>query len=340
MTVRVPIEQMKQQFTDVLLSYGVEDSVAKICAEVIAQNSCDGVNSHGINRFPRLIKYIESGHIDINGRPECISSFGALEQWDGNLGFGIYNAKTCMNRAIALSREHGVGVVGLRNTHHWLRGGAYGWLAASEGVVGICWTNTQPNMPAWGATDTRLGNNPLIMAIPREDGPIVFDSAMTQFSYGKLDQLRRAGEQLPCPGGYDSDGNITSDPAVIQETSRLLPMGYWKGAGLSLVLDLIGALVSAGNTSYEIGKTGIEDYAVSQVFIAIDPYGAGVRGHDAANQILNDAVSFVKGSARVSEHGEVRYPGERELRTRVDNLENGVAVDAEVWDTVVSLGKQ
>ena len=54
-------------------------------------------------------------------------------------------------------REHGVGLVALRNTNHWMRAATYGYQACEAGMAALCFTNTQPNMPAWGATDARLG---------------------------------------------------------------------------------------------------------------------------------------------------------------------------------------
>ena len=76
-----------------------------------------------------------------------------------------------MARAIALARAHGIGCVALANTNHWMRGGSYGWQAADAGVIGICWTNTLANLPPWGAADPRIGNNPLVIAVPRAAGP-------------------------------------------------------------------------------------------------------------------------------------------------------------------------
>ena len=49
--------------------------------------------------------------------------------------------------------------------------------------------------------------------------------------------------QLPVPGGYDTNGNITTDPAEIEKTWRVLPMGYWKGSGISIALDLIATVL-------------------------------------------------------------------------------------------------
>lgn len=78
-----------------------------------------------------------------------------------------------------------------------MRGGTYGWQAADAGVIGICWTNTRPNLPPWGASDPRIGNNPLVIAVPRASGHVVLDMAMSQFSYGALSSYRMRGELLP-----------------------------------------------------------------------------------------------------------------------------------------------
>src|SRR4029077_7469904 len=151
-------------------------------------------------------------------------SFGSLERWDGNSGPGNLNAWRCMERAIAISRRHGIGCVALANTNHWMRGGPYGWQAADAGVIGICWTNTLPNLPPWGAGDPRLGNNPLIIAVPRKEGHVVLDMAMSQFSYGAIESYRRKGAMLPVPGGFSVTGELTTDPAAIEQSYRPLPI--------------------------------------------------------------------------------------------------------------------
>ena len=55
-----------------------------------------------------------------------------------------------------------------------MRGGTYGWQAAEAGMIGICFTNTIANMPPWGGIDPRLGNNPLVIAVPRKRAGISF----------------------------------------------------------------------------------------------------------------------------------------------------------------------
>ena len=73
-------------------------------------------------------------------------------------------------------------------------------------MIGICWTNTMPNLPPWGGLDPVLGNNPLVFAVPRAKGHVVLDMAMSQFSYGTLESYRKRGEQLPVDGGFDAGG--------------------------------------------------------------------------------------------------------------------------------------
>jgi 3-dehydro-L-gulonate 2-dehydrogenase len=236
-----------------------------------------------------------------------------------------------MQRAIAISREHGIGCVTLRNTNHWMRGGSYGWQAADAGVIGICWTNTMPNLPPWGASEPRLGNNPLVIAVPRQEGHIVLDMAMSQFSYGTLESYRRRGEQLPVIGGFDPEGNLTSDPGAIEASRRPLPIGYWKGSGLALMLDMLAAVLSGGHATYQIKADVLQETSLSQAFFAFDLPSidkAAPRG-----QLINHIIQFVQ-EHDPSEASEVRYPGQRTLEIRKQNLASGIPVDPEVWEQI------
>src|SRR6185295_2689290 len=234
--MRVPFDEMHDTLRRALVATGMEADRAALSARLFAEASRDGVSSHGLNRFPRFMGMIRRGVVDVHARPEPVAAHGALERWDGRGGPGNLNAHAAMARAIALARAHGAGCLALANTNHWMRGGSDGWQAADAGVIGICWTNTLANLPPWGAADPRLGNNPLIIAVPRRAGHVVLDMAMSQFSVGALASYRSRGELLPVAGGYDEAGGLTRDPAAVEASGRLLPAGFWKGSGLSLLL--------------------------------------------------------------------------------------------------------
>jgi 3-dehydro-L-gulonate 2-dehydrogenase len=329
-SMRIPYQQLHHVLRAILQRHGLEPDRADLCARLFADSSRDGVHSHGLNRFPRFIETIRTGIVDVQARPVRVSAHGGLERWDGRSGPGNLNAYESMERAIALSRDHGVGCVALANTNHWMRGGSYGWQAAEAGAIGFCWTNTMPNLPPWGSTEPRLGNNPLVIAVPRSDGHVVLDMAMSQFSFGALESYRMRAERLPVVGGFDASGDLTTDPAAIEASGRPLPIGFWKGSGLALMLDVLAAVLSGGRATHEIRADSLRETELSQVFIAVDVSVFGARDAlDVVDRIVDDLHE-----AAVT-HGEhVRYPGERTLETRRRNLQEGIPVDPEIWASV------
>ncbi len=333
--MRVPYETMVDEFNRVLVKKGFTPERAKAAAEIFAQNSLAGVYSHGLNRFPRVVEYLEKGEIDPEIVATCELQLGAMERWDGHRGFGPLNAKLAMDRACALAKEYGIGIVALGNNNHWMRGGSYGFQAADQGCIGICWSNTCPNMPAWGGKDKKIGNNPIIFAVPRSNRQhVVIDCAVSQFSYGKIEDCRLKGQQLPVPGGYDTAGNLTTDPAEIEKTWRVLPMGYWKGSGISIALDLIATVLSNGNSVHTIG-TFDDEVGLTQIMIAIDP--AKANSAELTDQIVNSILEDIKASEPVEEGGKVLYPGEPEALNIQENLEKGIPVVEEKWNQVLAM---
>lgn len=324
---------MEAELNRVLLALGMDDAGAALCSRLFTETDLDGVYSHGINRFPRFVEQIRQGVVEVEAKPVLVSGSGCMERWGGERGIGNLAAHLSMERAIELARVHGVGLVALGNTNHWMRGGTYGWQAAEAGMVGMCWTNTMPNLPPWGGEESEIGNNPLVLAVPRDQGHVVLDSAMSMFSYGALAAYRSRGELLPVDGGYDTEGNLTRDPSEIEASGRPLPMGFWKGSGLAIVLDMIAALLSGGLPTHEITPDPVRESGLSQVFVAIDPqglYGAVIDREDVIDRI----VEHVQATSPATGHGKVAYPGERTLATRRENQELGILVDPEVWRAV------
>ncbi len=282
-----------------------------------------------------MVEYLEKGEIDPDIVATCELKLGAMERWDGHRGFGPLNAKLAMDRACELAKEHGIGIVALGNNNHWMRGGSYGFQAADQGCIGICWSNTCPNMPAWGGKDRKIGNNPIIFAVPRSNGQhVVIDCAVSQFSYGKIEDCKLKGIQLPVPGGYDTKGNLTTDPAEIEKTWRVLPMGYWKGSGISIALDLIATVLTNGNSVHTIGTFG-DEVGLTQIMIAIDPSKGNTA--EQTDQIVNDILADIKASEPIQEGGKVLYPGEPEALMIQENLEKGIPVIEDKWNQVLAM---
>ena len=128
---------------------------------------------------------------------------------------------------------------------------------------------------------------------------------------------------------------MTIDPAEIEKTRRVLPIGYWKGSGMSIALDLVAAVLSGRNSVTDIGRNYTEEVGLSQVLIAIDP--ACVNTEALTDQIIGTVVEDIKASTPEQEGGTIYYPGEIELNTREDHMKNGIPVLEEVWEKIQAL---
>ena len=333
---RVLFADLNQTILQAFLNAGMSPDDAQTCARIHTESTADGVTSHGINRVPRFVDFIRKGYIQLGAVPQPVKQLGALEVWDGQRASGVLNALWATERAMHVASEQGIALIGLRNTNHWMRGGTYGWHAANQGFVLIAWTNTESCMPAWGGKDPRLGNNPFIMAAPREGGPVVLDMAMSQYSYGKLQVTRLNGERLPYPGGFDSEGHLTDDPGAIEQSQRILPTGMWKGSGFAILLDLLAAILSDGLPTNGIDalKSG-SCVGCSQIFLAVDPRKLGDAS--AVQGIADSVVESVHASIPDKAGRPADYPGEGALRRREQSLRDGMNVDDTVWAEVQAL---
>jgi 3-dehydro-L-gulonate 2-dehydrogenase len=334
--LRVPYTDLYTALIRATEHLGLRGERAALCARLFAETTRDGVYTHGLNRFPRFAEMVANSCIDVDAEPVHVAGDAALERWNGNLGPGNTNAHFIMDRTIALARQHGLGGVALANTNHWMRGGSYGWQAADAGLFAICWTNTLANLPAWGAASPTLGNNPLVIAVPGAEGRhIVLDMAMSQFSFGALSAYAARSAQLPVPGGYDENGNLTTDPAAIEASARALSIGYWKGSGLSLVLDMLAAMLSGGHAAHQIPRESTRESGVSQVFLAIDPSSFATRPD--LDRIAAGILQSLRDATPIDPARPIRYPGEQTLHLREENLRLGVPIDPAVWQKLQSL---
>ena len=147
----------------------------------------------------------------------------------------------------------------------------------------------------------------------------------SQFSYGALESYRKRGEALPVDGGFDANGNLTRDAAAIEASQRALPVGYWKGSGLAVMLDAMAAMLSLGKATHQIEADSLRETAVSQVFVAMNP---GTVPEDVVDGIVESLHKCGGGS---------RYPGERTLRIREENRRLGLPVEEAVWAEIVEI---
>ncbi|WP_320128983.1 3-dehydro-L-gulonate 2-dehydrogenase [uncultured Sphaerochaeta sp.] len=336
--MRLSFDEIQKEIKRVFVKYGMTEEKADTCARIHTESTYDGIYSHGTNRVARFVDYIKKGWVDINAEPTVEKEFGAIKILDGNMGPGVLNALYGTDCAIELANAYGIGMVGIKNTTHWMRGGTYGLYAANKGYIAIMWTNTESCMPPWGGKECRLGNNPFVMAIPGPEGKpaLQLDMAISQYAYGKLQVTRLAGKKLPFPGGFDKDGNITDDPGAIEESMRIMPIGYWKGSSFSFMLDILGSALTGGIGAEDLDKKGMGSCGgASQVIIVIDPKQTCDRSY--MSEIVEKATAYIKSSALSENSTGIYAPGEDYVAFRKQHDEKGIFVDDSVWAEIKTL---
>ena len=349
---RVAFAELQGRIELVLLALGVAPQRAALGASADGRDGSRWrARRMAVARLPRFAQWVRSGLIDPRAGPEKVAGFGAIERWTGRRGPGNLAAYSAMQRAMELAREHGLGCVALADTSHWMRAGTYGWQAADAGFAAMCWTNTLPNLPPWGASTAALGNNPLVVAIPRrvissgggegESAPIVLDMAMSQFSYGTLAIVSAARRGAAGAGRVRRDGKLTTDAATIERTQRALPIGYWKGSGLSFVLDVLAAMLTGGLATHDLSPDPAKEVGQSQVFLAIAP--ASVETIEELSRfaqgasVAQRAIDALHAATPIEPGKPVHYPGEGALRVREESMRLGVAVEDAAWEAFVRL---
>jgi L-2-hydroxycarboxylate dehydrogenase (NAD+) len=219
-----------------------------------AARFCAEASHHGI-RTHNGIKALHLDHLFGSGSKGCVpgaqieekpSRFAAAKVWNANRKLGQSVAYRAIDTAIRLADQYGVGTVSVDNAFHYLWGGGYVMGAAKKGYIAYtnCTAALAEVVPFGGKYPT-LGTNPHSWGFPTTDAvgfPIVIDWATSVVAMGRVQQLKREGKPLPPMAAVDKDGQPTTDPNA---AVSLLPFGGHKGYGLSLINELVGALVGA-----------------------------------------------------------------------------------------------
>ena len=165
---------------------------------------------------------------------------------------------------------------------------------------------------------------------------MVLDMAMSQFSYGGLENYKIQNEPLPVYGGFDREGQLSTNAAAIIESRRTLPIGYWKGSGVSLLLDILAVVLSGGLSVSEISNQG-EETNLSQIFIAFDL--KSLNNFSSIETALQQIISDFKLASPQQEASSIRYPGENIHEIRKKNQAEGIQVNKQKWDEILNLLK-
>lgn len=319
---------------------GLPRGDAFLVADALIDADLRGVSTHGLVRFPIYVTRLRKGLVNPTPRMQVVQSRGATQVLDGNDGFGQVVGGEGMRRAVALARDHGVGLCAIRNSSHL---GALAYIAAMalpHQMIGITLTITNSVIAPWGGVVPKLGNNPLAVAVPAGAyPPVILDMACSQVARGNLILASKLGRAIPITWALDDHGTPTDDPDAGLKGS-LMPVGGHKGSGLALIVGILGGLLAS--SPFGAGLGDIFDMTRPQrlghLVMAIDiqaccPLPEFLRAMDAM-------IRDLKATPRAEGVEEIFMPGELELRRREERRTRGFAVSQVVLDELLGVGRE
>jgi uncharacterized oxidoreductase len=327
---------------ELMRGFGSEPREIELVADNLIGANLTGHDSHGIGMLPRYVEAFLEGGLRPNAHVTTRLDNGAMLSLDGNAGFGQVIGRETMELGIARAKLHGSCIVGLANSHHLCRIGAWAEMAVAEGLISLHFVNviSRPIVAPWGGRDGRFGTNPFAVGIPVPGkNPFVLDFATSILAQGKVRVAHNKGEQLPEGRMIDDMGRPTTDPkfGVVDPTGAIVTFGEHKGYGMALVCELLGGALAGGLTCHE-GGSGKRRVLNGMLTIILDP--EKMANGPSFAQETQAFLDWVTQSPPQEGVERVRVPGEPEREHRAERLSEGIPVDAATWKEIVAAGEK
>ena len=321
-TVPVAVADLRRLVADVLAAVDAPPHHATLVVDGLVEADIEDQSSHGVLLLPMYVDRIIAGSVVPAGEGRVVSDTPTSVVIDAENALGQVTSEKAVSLCIARARMHGMAGVAVRNGFHFGTASRWARRIAQAGAVGIVMSNTRPLMPAPGAAERVVGNNPVAIAVPAASGnPIVADVA---FSAGAMMKIRFAeanGEQIPYGWATDAEGTATTDPTKAIN-GMLLPAGGAKGFALAALIDLIAGGLSSGAIGEEVrplyGDPKLP-YRCAHFFLAIDI--GRFRPRDEFAAAAEALASRVRASRPAPDGSAVRMPGDRAVAARVAHAE-------------------
>jgi ureidoglycolate dehydrogenase (NAD+) len=317
-----PAESLRNWAAAALIAAGLKPEDAATCAHFMVQTSLWGIDSHGIARLPHYLDRLSRGSIVAQPVMQFEQTAAATGSVDGGHGLGYLVCSFAMERAIALARDAGVGIVGVRNSSHCGAIGLYTRQAAESGMIGIAFTHSDSFVAPYGGTRAFFGTNPVSVAIPSTDErrPLCLDMATSVVPFNKIANARQENQPVDPGYGIDQNGRPTTNP---HEIAALNPMAQHKGYAMAFIIDMLCGPLNGMPFGPHIAPMYDQldqTRELGSLMIAFDParFGGGATLRDS----VGTAITEVK---RQGDH--VLFPGEPEYLSEIARTRDGIPVE-------------
>jgi LDH2 family malate/lactate/ureidoglycolate dehydrogenase len=323
--VRVPVAAVIDFTADAFSACGLPADDARAVAELMTEADLIGSDAHGVFRVPQYVGRLQARQINPTPNITIRRSAPGTGHVDGDNGMGHLVMAFAARKAVEIARETGVAWVGARRSNHAGAAGVYAAIPLAHDMIGIYAAAAGSNhMAPWGGAEPMLGTNPIAVAIPAgAEAPVVLDIATSVASFGKIRSHALAGEPMPEGWAIDPKSGAPITDARRVNEGLLLPIGGYKGSGLSLIVGLLAGPLNAATANCDVQPEAPgRESNTGQFIIALDV--SRFMPIDAFKAEIDRQVRTMTASAPLPGTDGVRIPGQWRLRHKRDRQQNGV----------------
>src|SRR5262245_61520938 len=353
MPAHVKADVIREQLVSVLGAWGMSAPHAQTTADMMVETDLRGVDSHGISMLPTYDREQRAGRLNLTPTFKTVREGPAFALIDADASLGHPVSAHAMNLAVDKCLAAGVGVVTVRNSHHFGAAGCYAKIAADRGVIGLVTSATRgvTMVPTFGAEPV-MGTNPIAFAAPTRRQPTFsLDMATTTVAAGKVKVYKLNHKPLPSGWVVDGDGKDVTDETDAfgyvfdKPEGGITPLGgtrdagSHKGYGLAVMVHILAGCLSGASFSPLRNRTQkpSDPHNIGHFFLAIDP--RAFRGEGEFESDLDEVIDVLRGSKRAVPDQPVLVAGDPEMATRADRLEHGVPVPDDLMTQLRAVAK-
>ena len=340
--VRAKRFQLEEFTAAAMMALGLPSKDAAAVATLMVEADMQGSDGHGVIRLAPYAKRILAGGINLKPNIKVVQERTAMALVDGDNGMGHLVMKKATELAIHKARTAGIAWVGSRLSNHAGPASLYARMALQHDMIGLYFAVGNANhLPPWGGLDMLLSTNPIAAAIPTlNEVPVVLDMATTVAAYGKVKAKAQRGEMMPEGWMIDRQGKPLLDPTKSEE-GFLLPIGGYKGYGLSLIVGILAGTLNGaamGRQVIDFNKDFSTTTNTGQAIAIIDPSAFGDITEFKQN--VDTLVRELRGSERMPGVDRIWLPGEQSHEKRLSNEAHGIVLAPSLMKQLNDLAAQ
>jgi LDH2 family malate/lactate/ureidoglycolate dehydrogenase len=282
--------------------------------------------------LPKLLNVVDHAEFKLPRRSiAVVRETGPTALLDGGNNTGMVAAYRASEATIMRAEAHGLAIVCMGNTWMTGRSAYYCEMIARAGLVAIHTVASPPAVAPFGGVKAALGTNPIAFGFPTEGDPLVIDMGTSAFMGTDLQFRVRMGTPIPEGVALGPNGAPTTNAALARQGTLLPfggPEGGYKGFGLALAMDALGALAAVAQSDGSVS---------GYVFIAFRP--DLFMPADEYRRDVSRRIAAIKATPRQAGVAEIRIPGERSYATRARLMREGIQIDKKIYDALGRLAE-